>query len=80
MPVQFLLHLKGTAIDWYQENEEYFKRANWIEVETGFVERFKRSDAASAMDLQRIKIMRTYKHSLRDSAESRPDSLEPQRE
>ena len=55
MPVQFLLHLKGTAIDWYQENEEYFKRANWTEVETAFVERFKRSDAASAMDLQRIK-------------------------
>ncbi len=46
---------KGTAIDWYQENEEYFKRANWTEVETAFVERFKRSDAASAMDLQRIK-------------------------
>ncbi len=41
MPVQFFLHLEGTAIDWYQENEEYFKRANWIEVETGFVERFK---------------------------------------
>ena len=51
MPVQFLLHLKGTASDWYQENEEYCMRANWTDVESAFVERFKRSDAASAMDL-----------------------------